>query len=420
MRERLVRERLFFFILLIILIILATILVWPFLGSILLAIAVVVIMKPVHNGFLKSRLAKGNESRAAVLTIFTFILAIAVPVLGIVGLAITQAAALFTGLEMDSFEQTFLSGYGSIEELIHQIGVQGIQMDLSQFADSIQALFTSLATWLGDALVTLGQSIPQFFTSAMIVLVIMYVLLPRFNRPEQQDILEIVPFPREITQLFLDKFNMMIVGIFKGTFVIALIQGGAMGLVLLIAGVPYFILLTILSMFLALIPLIGISLVAWPVGIILILQGQVWQGIFVILAFVIIVANIDTVLRPRLVPKGAYLNPALIILSVFGGLKLMGIIGLFYGPVIMILLLTSLDVYTKYMLRSDLEVLAEQGRIDLKALGLAPDEEAKKESGSQFMNALKKMASRFQGKPEGKNNKTSDLDQVEESPPSAG
>ena len=73
--------------------------------------------------------------------------------------------------------------------------------------------------------------------------------------------------------------------------------------------------------------MIGISLIAWPVGIILILNGDFWQGIFVIVAFLIVVANIDTVLRPVLVPKGAYLNPALLMLSVFGGLALMGFIG---------------------------------------------------------------------------------------------
>ena len=46
---------------------------------------------------------------------------------------------------------------------------------------------------------------------------------------------------------------------------------------------------------------------------------KVRAGIFVIVAFLLVVANIDTVLRPVLVPKAAYLNPALLMLSVFGG-----------------------------------------------------------------------------------------------------
>ena len=71
-----------------------------------------------------------------------------------------------------------------------------------------------------------------------------------------------MPFPYEITQLFLDKIDIMVTAMSKGTFVIAIAQGTAMGLVLWIAGVPYVMFFTLLSMFLSLIPLVGISLVA--------------------------------------------------------------------------------------------------------------------------------------------------------------
>jgi predicted PurR-regulated permease PerM len=169
-----------------------------------------------------------------------------------------------------------------------------------------------------------------------------------------------------------------------------------MGLVFWIAGVPFVMLLTLASMFLSLVPMIGVSLVAWPVGIILLLNGNIWQGVFVIAAFLIIVANLDAILRPRLIPRGAQLNPALVILSVLGGLGVMGIIGALYGPVVMILLVTSIDVYTKYLLRSDLEALDQQGRIDLKELGLIPDDpQAGQNIGQMTLTAVKNISARL-------------------------
>jgi predicted membrane protein len=97
------------------------------------------------------------------------------------------------------------------------------------------------------------------------------------------------------------------------------------------------------------------------------------------------------------VPKDAYLNPALVILSVFGGLGVMGFIGIIYGPVIMILLITSIEVYTKYLLRSDLEALQEDGRINLEELGLVSEESQDAQStGKMFVTALKKVSSRLQ------------------------
>ena len=122
---------------------------------------------------------------------------------------------------------------------------------------------------------------------------------------------------------------------------------------------------------------------AWPVAILLLLGGNVWQAIIVIVMLIVVVGNIDTLLRPMLVPKAAYLNPALTVLAVFGGLQLLGFVGLLYGPVIMILLVTSIEVYIKYILRGDLEpYLDEDGTLSLKKLGLTADNsEPQAESG---------------------------------------
>ena len=55
----------------------------------------------------------------------------------------------------------------------------------------------------------------------------------------------------------------------------------------------------------------------------------------------------------------------------------------------MILLVTSIEVYTKYMLRSDLETLQEHGRIDLEALGLTQEEDEEERSvGNMIVTAL--------------------------------
>ena len=395
MAERLIRQRIFFFGMVAILALLALILVWQFVMPILLAVALVVILKPLYTWFWQKKWVNQKEGRATGATVISFILLIAIPTVLIIGSAISQANNLLSGLDLEGAEISLPSAITWIETTIQAIGAEGFQIDEVQFTETIQQAVSGIATWLGDIIVTLGQSLPGFFLNAMVVVVVLFVMLPRYKRPGKQDILDIVPFPPEITQLFLDKVDMMITAMFKGTFVIAFAQGAAMGVVFWIAGVPYAMFLMIVSMFLALVPFIGISLVAWPVGIILLLTGNTWQGILVILAFLIIVANIDTALRPILVPKGAYLNPALVILSVFGGLGVMGIIGAIYGPVVMILLVTSIEVYTKFMLRSDLEALEEEGRIDLAALGLVPEEDQEGSGGEILMTALKNVAARF-------------------------
>ena len=396
MESRLVQQRVFFFGLVAILAILALILVWPFTQTILLAIAVVIVMKPVYNWLLGKKWVKGSESKAAGGTVIVFLLVIATPVVLFIAYAITQASRLFNGLELGEIDTTISEITIWLDEIIYGIGAGNVQFDREGMLAGIAQLVGMIANWLGNVLVSMGQSIPAFLTSIVILLVLLYVSLPKYKAPGKQDILDIVPFPPEITQLFIDKIDLMITAMFKGTFVIAIVQGAAMGLVLWIAGVPYLVLFTLLSMILSLIPLVGISLVAWPIGILLLATGSTWQGLFVIGAFILIIANIDTALRPVLVPKGAYLNPALLILGVFGGLSLMGIIGALYGPVILILLVTSIEVYSKYLLRSDLETLQEAGRIDLEELGLTPQaDQGDEQAGAMITTVLKSIAARF-------------------------
>ena len=104
-----------------------------------------------------------------------------------------------------------------------------------------------------------GRSIPGFFANGFIVLVLIYVLFPRFRGIGKNEIMEIVPYPPEITQFFLDKIDLMIKAIFKGTFVIAIVQCLAMSLILWEANVPYPMFLTLISMFLFRVKVIGIT-----------------------------------------------------------------------------------------------------------------------------------------------------------------
>lgn len=94
----------------------------------------------------------------------------------------------------------------------------------------------------------------------------------------------------------------------------------------------------------SIIPLGG-GIVTIPFGIGMIFYGNIAGGIFVLLWHLLVVTNIDNVLRPILVPRDARLNSALMLLSVFAGITMFGPWGIIIGPVLMILIVTTIDVY---------------------------------------------------------------------------
>ena len=57
------------------------------------------------------------------------------------------------------------------------------------------------------------------------------------------------------------------------------------------------------------------------------------------------VTNIDNLLRPILVPREARLDSALMLLAVFAGLTMFGAWGIVIGPVLMIVIVTTISVY---------------------------------------------------------------------------
>ena len=57
------------------------------------------------------------------------------------------------------------------------------------------------------------------------------------------------------------------------------------------------------------------------------------------------VAALEYGLKPKLIGGRAHLPAVLVFLSVLGGLSLYGVLGLFYGPLIVAIFLTLVDIY---------------------------------------------------------------------------
>jgi predicted PurR-regulated permease PerM len=145
----------------------------------------------------------------------------------------------------------------------------------------------------------------------------------------------------------------MVKSLVMGVFLIAILQGLAMGLFFWIAGLPWVFLLTLLSILLALIPMVGISWLVIGIAIVSFLAGNWQQAAIVLFGFYGVVNWIDLLLRPKLLSEDASLNTALFLLSIFAGLAWAGVMGLFYGPVIMLLLVTTIQVYAERYANED-------------------------------------------------------------------
>jgi predicted PurR-regulated permease PerM len=97
--------------------------------------------------------------------------------------------------------------------------------------------------------------------------------------------------------------------------------------------------------FLAFLPVIGASVVFIPATILLLIQGKIGAGLGFLLYNVTYSAVIEYFIKPRLIGQGMHMNTIFVFIGIIGGLKLWGILGIVYGPLILTILFTLLEIY---------------------------------------------------------------------------
>jgi predicted PurR-regulated permease PerM len=132
-------------------------------------------------------------------------------------------------------------------------------------------------------------------------------------------------------------------GVALGVVVTAMVQAVLGGIGLAVAGVPFASVLTAVMFILSIIQ-VG------PVPVLLPAVGWLyWSGHPVagtlLLVWTVVAGNLDNVLRPILIRKGADLPMLLILAGSIGGLIAFGIIGLFIGPVLLAVTYTLLTAW---------------------------------------------------------------------------
>ena len=156
---------------------------------------------------------------------------------------------------------------------------------------------------------------------------------------------DLSPLPNDQDEKLFRKFNDMAGAILIGNGLCGLLQGVAGGIVFWIFGLKSAFLWGVIMGLLAFLPIIGVGVVFIPTAGYLILTGRIAVGIFFVVFYVILSGGVEYLLKPKLVGQRVKMHTLLVFLSIIGGLKLFGILGIIYGPLIITAFLTLTDIY---------------------------------------------------------------------------
>ena len=285
---------------------------------------------------------------SATLTLLAAFASVIVPLSLFVFLAVVQITTMVERVAV-WVQRTDLSALGDqtlkwVNEALARVPF----VDVTVTPDSLRGSMTTAAQEVGKWLLGILQGAAGgAFGAITAAILFLYVFISLLTNRDKVLLLirRLNPLGEEITDLYMSKMGAMVKGTVMGQFVIAACQGVAGAASIYIAGFHQgFFLFAVLLSALSVIPL-GSGIVTIPFGIGMILFGNVFGGIFIIVFHIIVVTNIDNLLRPILVPREARLDSALMLLAVFAGLTMFGAWGIVIGPVLMIIIVTTISVY---------------------------------------------------------------------------
>jgi len=318
----------------------------PFLFSLVLAIILAVVAQPLYHRVL--RFTRQRRGLAAMITTLLIMIFVLTPLTFLGVQILREAQQLYLFLTENSGRDVIFNVFKDLVNQAQQMFPGAKDFSFNFNADQY---LKNGATWLLHNLGAIFSNLAQLLVNSFIFLVAFYYLL-KDGEKLKKTIVDLSPLGSAEDETILNKLELAVNSVVKGNLVIAIIQGTSTAIGLTIFGVPNPVLWGTVAAITALIPGVGTSLVIIPSIAFLFLSDKIVPMVGLILWGIVAVGLIDNFLGPRLVGRGMHLHPLLVILSVLGGVTLLGPIGFLLGPLAVSLFLAFLDIYV-YLLGKD-------------------------------------------------------------------
>lgn len=317
----------------------------PFFAALAIAAIIDIVFYPLYSR-LKHRFG-GRRGPAAGLTVLVVVLCVILPVFGIGFLFTKQAIDLYQGLSAKAQD-------GGLESILRFRSWDAVESWLGLHAPWLdtQALnlkevflnFLRKVSGYGIAFGTAAASnvLSAAGTFAVVLFSLFFILLDGAAFAEWA--WKLAPLTVEHRRVLSRTFIQIIKSAVFGSGVVGLVQGILGGLAFWIVGLPG-VLWGSVMLFTSLVPVVGTALIWVPAGGLLLIQGQTGAGMFILAFGALIISNSDNAIRLFVVRGPVRMHPLLLFFAIMGGLKLAGLMGVVYGPLVLAMVQALLEIF---------------------------------------------------------------------------
>ncbi len=310
----------------------------PFWGVLALAAIIVTICYPLHTR-LRKYIYKENATLTSFVSLLIVLFLIIFPLTIIGSLLLREAVSVYS-LFNDSSYASFTGVLEHVEVLIKTF--------VPEFSLDIGSIVAQVASFIAAHLVGF------FAGTASTVLYFFLSLIATFyffrdGSTITKYLVKLSPLKDGEDSLILNRLATSVRSVALGTVLVALIQGVLTAVGLWLFGFDRAILWGVIAAIGALVPGVGTAIVFVPAVIFLLVSQSYLLAGGVAFWALCAVGLIDNILGPYLMSRGNPLHPFVVLLSVLGGITLMGPIGFILGPVVASLFTVLVELFASHV-----------------------------------------------------------------------
>ncbi|OMF31771.1 sporulation integral membrane protein YtvI [Paenibacillus sp. FSL H8-0548] len=305
----------------------------------MLALVVAISLEPLNQLFMKR--FRMNRLLAATISssLFTVI------IIGLIALLGVKIIA-----ELVAFFKKVPNYFENANGLVDDLMVKGQSLYQNLPPDTIETLekwlmeltstLTKMVGTLSNSVIAFASSIPGMFIFFIVFLVAVYMMNYSLNTMKETVLSLFEEKSQPQVNAVLYNLKKSIFGFLRSQFILSALTYIISLVGLLVLNVKYPLAIALLIIIVDIMPILGTGSVLVPWGTYLLVTGDVYVGVGLFILFLVITV-FRRIVEPKILGDSVGIGSLSALVSLYVGFKLVGVIGVFIGPLVVIIYMAA-------------------------------------------------------------------------------
>jgi sporulation integral membrane protein YtvI len=300
----------------------------------LLALVAAIFLEPLTVLLMEKTRMNRMAASTISSTLFTVIL---LGLLGLIGMKIvSELSSFFT-----KFPDYLKSANTYIRDLLQQVqnysnnGKTPLPDQLESWLSKLVEALTQLSGKISTILLGYATGIPDFFIFFIVFLIAVYLFTLSLPVMKNSFLSWFEDKSRLQVEEVLSSLRRSVFGFLRAQLLLSVITYVLSFVGLLIIGTGYPLAIALLIVVVDILPVLGVGSALVPWAIYQIVIGDVYTGVGLILLFLVIMV-VRRIIEPKILGDAVGIGALSALISLYVGYELVGIIGVFLGPIVII------------------------------------------------------------------------------------